>query len=156
MIKIEITADTPEQARAALEGLLGGTATVTMTGQTLDVAALAEAAKQVPDSEKTKPASRAKKDEPKAPPAEEPKTEAPKEEPKVDEPKTETQGGVKVEGLSYDDDVKPAILRLSMSKGREAVFRVLKAFGAEKSANEIDPSKWAEVIEMVDEELKAA
>lgn len=70
---------------------------------------------------------------------------------------TVEQGGADVPALSYEDDIKPAILLVSMRKQREGVFRVLGQFGEGiKSAKEIDPKDWPALLEAVEAELAAA
>ena len=46
-------------------------------------------------------------------------------------------------------EVKHAVLSVSVKHGREGVFALLNRFGAAKSAQEIDPSRYPEVLEAV-------
>jgi hypothetical protein len=46
-------------------------------------------------------------------------------------------------------EVKHAVLSVSVKHGREGVFALLNQFGAAKSAQEIDPSRYPEVLEAV-------
>lgn len=43
-------------------------------------------------------------------------------------------------------DVKHAVLSVSIKHGREGVFDLLTRFGASKSAQEIDPSRWGDLL----------
>ena len=170
MIELKINADTAQDLLAQLNALaaaMGGSAVVCagvggiggIGGVNGGCGGPATSTAPVVEDPKPVKTRTTKKDEAKAPepaPVETQDDSGVIEElPAEDDTSTETQGGVEVPALSYDDDVKPAILRLSMSKGREAVFRVLNSFGAEKSAQEIDPSKWAAVIQAVEDELEA-
>lgn len=51
--------------------------------------------------------------------------------------------------------VRTEVLKLNRDKGREAVEGLLKHFGAERSAQEIDPAKWPEVLAYIAEKLGA-
>ena len=50
--------------------------------------------------------------------------------------------------ISYAD-VKNAVLQLSVARGRETVFALLNKYGANKSAQEIDPAHYADVMETI-------
>lgn len=74
----------------------------------------------------------------------------------VEEPAGDQQAErPEVPPISYEDDVKPAVLRLAMTKTRDAVFKVLAEFGAEKSAQEVDPADYGKLLERIDAEMEA-
>lgn len=58
-------------------------------------------------------------------------------------------------GIAYET-VRTAVLTVSVKLGREAVFPLLAKFGASKSAREIDPSDYAEVLAAVETLLVGA
>lgn len=51
-------------------------------------------------------------------------------------------------------DVRAAILQVSVTMGREAVGTILQHFGATRNAQEIDPSRYAEVLAMAKKTLE--
>jgi len=55
--------------------------------------------------------------------------------------------------LTYEQ-VRTAILQVSVSMGREAVGAILRHFGATRNAQEIDPSRYAEVLAMTKKTLE--
>jgi hypothetical protein len=65
------------------------------------------------------------------------------DEPVVEEPEFEEP--VVGEPVTYEQ-VRTAILQVSVKHGRDAVSNILAAFGATKNAKEIDPSLYAEVL----------
>ena len=50
-------------------------------------------------------------------------------------------------------DVRTAILQVSVTMGREAVGTILQHFGATRNAQEIDPSRYSEVLAMAKKTL---
>lgn len=93
-----------------------------------------------------------------APKAEKPKAEKPKAEPTpAPEPEAEP---AQAEAEQADaaaptyEQVRSAILRVATMKNREAVNTILTHFGATKNAQEIDPSRYPEVIEMANKMLE--
>lgn len=91
-------------------------------------------------------------------------------EAKVEEQKTDTvataveadppQGDEGADALTYENHVKPAILRLSMAKGRDAVMKVLGEFpestvNGKASAANVPQAKWGALIERVETEMAA-
>jgi hypothetical protein len=58
-------------------------------------------------------------------------------------------------GIAYET-IRTAVLTVSVKLGREAVFPLLAKFGASKSAREIDPSDYAEVLAAVETLLVGA
>ena len=51
-------------------------------------------------------------------------------------------------------DVRTAILQVSVTMGREAVGTILQHFGATRNAQEIDPSRYSEVLAMAKKTLE--
>lgn len=138
MIKIEIVADTPEEARALLAGLLGGVAPA-------PVAAAAAPAK--PAATPAKPAA-AKKDEPKADPTPA-AAAAPAETPAAtaDQPsEPDSSGSATTADLDYDKDVTPAVLAVAQQKGRDGVMGLLAKFGGATNAKDVPKDRWAELV----------
>ncbi len=72
------------------------------------------------------------------------------DEPVVEEPEPEKP--VVGEPVTYEQ-VRTAILQVSVKHGRDAVSNILAAFGATKNAKEIDPSLYAEVLDMAKQVL---
>jgi hypothetical protein len=99
--------------------------------------------------------------------AEEPKAEEPKTDPQPEASPTATaepQPSTSEAGSAVNDagtattaepaaisyaDVKNAVLQLSVARGRETVFALLNKYGANKSAQEIDPAHYADVMETI-------
>jgi hypothetical protein len=54
--------------------------------------------------------------------------------------------------MSYDDDIKPHMLQLSLKKGREAVFKVLGTFDV-PNVRDVPVDKWPELLALIDELL---
>jgi hypothetical protein len=52
-------------------------------------------------------------------------------------------------------DVRNAFLRLATLKGRDVVGEVLKAHGATKTAQELEPSSYAAVLADIEQRLAA-
>ena len=67
------------------------------------------------------------------------------EEPVAEEPVAEE--------ITYEQ-VRTAILQVSVGVGREAVGTILQHFGATRNAQEIDPSRYAEVLAMTKKTLE--
>lgn len=63
-------------------------------------------------------------------------------------PGTSTAGsaGSKTAAEITYEDIRTMVLKLSVAKGRDAVFEFLGQFGAKKTAQEIDPSKYGEAM----------
>lgn len=95
--------------------------------------------------EKIAPEKVAPKPEPK--PAEKVADEPVAEEPVTEENATETQAP------DYEA-VRSAVLQLSLKRGRSAVVDTLEKFGAKKNAQEIDASRYGEVIEHINKLLE--
>jgi hypothetical protein len=57
------------------------------------------------------------------------------------------------EEITYEQ-VRTAILQVSVGVGREAVGTILQHFGATRNAQEIDPSRYAEVLAMAKKTLE--
>lgn len=72
------------------------------------------------------------------------------DEPVVEEPELDRL--VVGEPVTYEQ-VRTAILQVSVKHGRDAVSNILAAFGATKNAKEIDPSLYAEVLDMAKQVL---
>ncbi len=60
-----------------------------------------------------------------------------------------------VEGEVPYADVRNAFLRLATLKGRDVVGEVLKAHGATKTAQELEPSSYAAVLTDIEQRLAA-
>jgi len=90
------------------------------------------------------------KPKPKAAPAPAPEPEQTAPEPEAEPEQAEDKAP---EPISYER-VRNAILRVATTKGRDSVTTILSHFGATKNAQEIDPSRYPEVIAMVDEMLE--
>lgn len=69
------------------------------------------------------------------------------DEPVAEEPAAETQAP------DYEA-VRSAVLQLSLKRGRSAVVDTLEKFGAKKNAQEIDASRYSEVIEHINKLLE--
>ena len=72
------------------------------------------------------------------------------EEPVAEEPVAEEPVA---EEITYEQ-VRTAILQVSVGVGREAVGTILQHFGATRNAQEIDPSRYAEVLAMAKKTLE--
>jgi hypothetical protein len=59
------------------------------------------------------------------------------------------------EGALTYVNVRDAVLRLSMALGRPGVEKLLATFGADKNAQEIDPSRYPEVLSTIEDMMKA-
>lgn len=46
--------------------------------------------------------------------------------------------------------ISTAVLKLSVSKGKDAALNLIKSFGAERKASEIDPAKFGDVLATID------
>ena len=57
------------------------------------------------------------------------------------------------EAITYEQ-VRTAILQVSVGVGREAVGTILQHFGATRNAQEIDPSRYPEVLAMAKKTLE--
>lgn len=138
MIEIKINADTPEQARAIMAGLLGGAASdAVATAQPAATPAKATPAKakdKVAEAPKPDPTPAAG-----ATPAETPAATA-------DQPsETDSSGSATTAELDYDKDVTPAVLAVAQNKGRDGVLGLLKKFNA-ANAKDVPKERWAELI----------
>jgi hypothetical protein len=60
---------------------------------------------------------------------------------------------VAAEEITYEQ-VRTAILQVSVGVGREAVGTILQHFGATRNAQEIDPSRYPEVLAMAKKTLE--
>jgi hypothetical protein len=74
-------------------------------------------------------------------------------EPVVVVPEPVAEEPVAAETLTYEQ-VRTAILQVSVGVGREAVGTILRHFGATQNAQEIDPSRYAEVLAMAKKTLE--
>lgn len=74
-------------------------------------------------------------------------------EPVVFVPEPVAEEPVAAETLTYEQ-VRTAILQVSVGVGREAVGTILRHFGATQNAQEIDPSRYAEVLAMAKKTLE--
>jgi hypothetical protein len=72
-------------------------------------------------------------------------------EPVAEEPVAEEP--VADEAITYEQ-VRTAILQVSVGVGREAVGTILQHFGATRNAQEIDPSRYPEVLAMAKKTLE--
>jgi hypothetical protein len=72
-------------------------------------------------------------------------------EPVAEEPVAEEP--VADEAITYEQ-VRTAILQVSVGVGREAVGTILQHFGATRNAQEIDPSRYPEVLAMTKKTLE--
>lgn len=163
-IEMNIVADSAEDLRKTLAALAGTRELVVTIGAggsggtgAAGVSSLEEVQNNAPDAAEQVQRRTRGPNKPKdsTPPAEEAGAKVIEVEAGA-APKTTLQSGVEVPALTYDDDIKPAFLRLAMQKGRERVFAVLAEFGAEKSASEITSEEWPNVLIRVDEELAKA
>jgi hypothetical protein len=53
------------------------------------------------------------------------------------------------------ETVRDAVLRLALAKGKPRVMELLNEFGAQKKADEIDPARYAEVLETINKIMEA-
>ena len=74
-------------------------------------------------------------------------------EPVVVAPEPVAEEPVADEAITYEQ-VRTAILQVSVGVGREAVGTILQHFGATRNAQEIDPSRYAEVLAMTKKTLE--
>jgi hypothetical protein len=74
-------------------------------------------------------------------------------EPVVVVPEPVAEEPVAAEEITYEQ-VRTAILQVSVGVGREAVGTILQHFGATRNAQEIDPSRYAEVLAMAKKTLE--
>lgn len=123
MIELKITADTVEDLHSQMARLLSSSAPAA-----------------TPPAEEPKPQRQqrqAQSPPPPPPPVEEPtpQAETPAETPPADEPA----------GLTYDGDIKPAVLRVSEKHGRPGVEKLLAEFGV-ANAKEVPEARWPEFM----------
>ena len=78
---------------------------------------------------------------------------APKPVAVVPEPVVVAPEPVADEAITYEQ-VRTAILQVSVGVGREAVGTILQHFGATRNAQEIDPSRYPEVLAMAKKTLE--
>ena len=71
----------------------------------------------------------------------------------VPEPVAVVPEPVADEAITYEQ-VRTAILQVSVGVGREAVGTILQHFGATRNAQEIDPSRYPEVLAMAKKTLE--
>jgi len=71
----------------------------------------------------------------------------------VPEPVVVVPEPVAAEEITYEQ-VRTAILQVSVGVGREAVGTILQHFGATRNAQEIDPSRYPEVLAMAKKTLE--
>lgn len=71
----------------------------------------------------------------------------------VPEPVVVAPEPVADEAITYEQ-VRTAILQVSVGVGREAVGTILQHFGATRNAQEIDPSRYPEVLAMAKKTLE--
>ena len=71
----------------------------------------------------------------------------------VPEPVVVAPEPVADEAITYEQ-VRTAILQVSVGVGREAVGTILQHFGATRNAQEIDPSRYPEVLAMTKKTLE--
>ena len=71
----------------------------------------------------------------------------------VPEPVAAVPEPVADEAITYEQ-VRTAILQVSVGVGREAVGTILQHFGATRNAQEIDPSRYPEVLAMAKKTLE--
>ena len=74
-------------------------------------------------------------------------------EPVVVAPEPVAEEPVADEAITYEQ-VRTAILQVSVGVGREAVGTILQHFGATRNAQEIDPSRYPEVLAMAKKTLE--
>ena len=74
-------------------------------------------------------------------------------EPVVVAPEPVAEEPVADEEITYEQ-VRTAILQVSVGVGREAVGTILQHFGATRNAQEIDPSRYPEVLAMAKKTLE--
>lgn len=74
-------------------------------------------------------------------------------EPVVVVPEPVAEEPVADEAITYEQ-VRTAILQVSVGVGREAVGTILQHFGATRNAQEIDPSRYPEVLAMAKKTLE--
>lgn len=92
-----------------------------------------------------------------------PQAEAPAAPAESEAPTSEAGSGESTSGsattaseappITYEE-VRHAVLQLSVKRGRDAVFGVLQHFGASKTAQEIDPARWSELLLFIDDMMK--
>lgn len=147
-IELKITGDTADDVKAQMSAFLsGGTFSIVVGeggggGSGGAIAGAAQTTRRTPP----------KVDPPKvaevvveAPAAEEPAAEPAAEEPAADEaPKV----------LTYDGDIKPAVLKVSGKHGRAGVEKLLGEFGVDHTSK-VPEDKWPEFLAAIDKALAA-
>lgn len=63
--------------------------------------------------------------------------------------------GIKADAPIPYETVRDAVLRLALAKGKPRVMELLNEFGAQKKADEIDPARYAEVLETINKIMEA-
>ena len=140
MIRAETVADLHNQLR----GLLNG------DGQRAapPAAAPTNIVVEAPKGAKSKPAVEAKPE-----PTPEPEVIAVEAEAAAPEPQADASADVDVSALTYEGDIKPAVLRVSVKHGRPGVEKLLADFKA-GNAREVPESEWPNLLAAIDKLLE--
>ena len=146
MYEIKITAASIDELRGRITALAAEwypSSLPPVTTVTIPTLPVAESAETQPDAPAAKKRTKPGKPEQ---PAEAPVAEEPvSEEPAVEEPTSEEPAEEPAPTITYEQ-IRSAILKVSLAVGRDGVTSIFKRFGATRNAQEIDPKHYPEVL----------
>lgn len=150
-IELKITGETADDVKAQMSAFLSGGTFSIVAGEG-GVASGGGAAGTGAGAAQTTRRTPPKADPPKVEEvaAEAPVAEEPAAEPAIEEPAADDAP----KALTYDGDIKPAVLKVSGKHGRAGVEKLLGEFGVDHTSK-VPEDKWPEFLAAIDKALAA-